>query len=148
MATKKTIKSIRLDANLNNKIVTFAAASGLKESEAIRLLLERGLACESLSVFATPVGQLIRDVIEAEFALLSTNLESFEESLEERIAKVTSRGTKASLHTAMLLTDVSRAIIPAWRETPAAELWQEYSRAGGELQAGRSYPDVKAGLMK
>lgn len=143
---KKVVKSIRLDQVLNSRISTYAATSGKKESDAIRDLLEKGLACEALSVYATPVGQLIRDIVEAEFNLLFSDLEGYQEQLENRLAKVCSRGTKASLQTAVMLTDVSRALIPAWRNIQAKELWKAYSQAGGELQSGHSYEEVKAGL--
>lgn len=144
--TKTIVKSIRLNESLNKRISSYATAANMKESDAIRDLLEKGLACESFSVFATPVGQLIRDVVEVEFNLLFADLESFEGQLEERLAKVCSRGTKSSLQSAMLLIDLSRYIVPAWREVPAKDLWDSYARAGGELQAGHSYEEVKAGL--
>lgn len=111
----------------------------------MRDLVEKGLACEALSMFATPVGGLIRDVIEAEFSLLRDGMDESSERLEERIARVVSRGTRASLATQAQLNDVSRAIIPAWKDVPAADLWSHYSRMGGELQAGKSYADVKNG---
>lgn len=143
MGKKMVVKSVRMDQVLAGRVASYAVASGMKEADAIRLLMERGLACESLSVFATPVGGLIRDVIEAEFSLLRDELEEAGERTEERVAKVCSKGTKASLQTAAMLADVSRAIIPAWRETPPEELWSHYARAGGELQAGRRYSDVR-----
>ncbi len=146
MATKKIVRTIRVDPVLDNRITSYARAAGIKDSEAVRQLLEKGLACESLSVFATPVGALIRDVIEAEFSLLRSDLSEREMRLEERVAKVCSRGTKASLHAAMQLNDLSRAIVPAWRDVPAKELWDDYARAGGELQHGASYSEAKAGL--
>lgn len=145
MTTKKTVKSIRIDEVLEARIASYATAAGYSEAEAIRTLLEQGLASESLSVFATPVGGLIRDVIEAEFNLLREDMDQRNEQLEERVARVCSKGTKTSLHIAAQLNDVSRAIIPAWRDTEATDLWKYYSKVGGELQSGRSYSDVKAG---
>lgn len=146
MACKKTVRSIRVDPILDRRITSYAQAAGIKESEAVRDLLEKGLACESLSVFATPVGALIRDVVEAELGPLRSDLEEHEARMEERLAKVCSRGTKASLHAAMQLNDLSRALVPAWREVPAKELWDSYSHAGGELQRGMSYTEAKAGM--
>ena len=143
MTTKKTIKSIRIDAVLSNRIDSYCKSSGMKEAEALRHLLELGLACESLNVFATPVGSLIRDVVEAEFHLLRQEMSEQSDALEERVAKVCSRGTKYSLYGAVLLTDVSRSIIPAWNDTPVTELWEHYSKCAGELQTGRSYKDMK-----
>lgn len=145
MATKKTVKSIRIDTVLERRIASYAANGGVTEAEAIRRLLERGLACEGLSVFATPVGALVRDCVEAEFSLMREDMDARNERLEERVAKVCSRGTKASLQAAAQLNDVGRAVIPAWRETDAAELWSYYARMGGELQSGVSYADLKAG---
>lgn len=75
MGKKMVVKSVRMDQVLAGRVASYAVASGMKEADAIRLLMERGLACESLSVFATPVGGLIRDVIEAEFSLLRDELE-------------------------------------------------------------------------
>lgn len=121
MATKK-VRSLRIDPVLDKRITSYAASAGMKESDAVRDLLEKGLACESLSVFATPVGKLVCDVIEAEFNLLREDMDSRNDVLEERVARVCSRGTKASLQAAALLNDVSRAIIPAWKDVPAEEL--------------------------
>ena len=143
MAMKKKVRSLRIDPVLDKRITSYAAASGMKESDAVRDLLEKGLACESLSVFATPVGRLVRDVIEAEFSLMREDMDSRNDALEERVARVCSRGTKASLQAAAMLNDVSRAIIPAWKDVPAEELWAFYAKQGGELQAGRAYADVK-----
>lgn len=145
MTTKKKVRSLRVDSVLDARITSYAQATGMKDSEAVRDLVEKGLACEALSMFATPVGGLIRDVIEAEFSLLRDGMDESSERLEERIARVVSRGTKASLATQAQLNDVSRAIIPAWKDVPAADLWSHYSRMGGELQAGKSYADVKNG---
>lgn len=142
----KTTHSVRLDATIEHRIKVYATANNLTASEAIRDLIEKGLACQALSVFATPLGELVRDCMEAEFNLMRDALDEHEAQIEERVARVCSRGTKASLHTAMQLNDMSRALIPAWRDTPAEELWGSYSRAGGELQAGIPYADVKAGL--
>ena len=97
MATKKKVRSLRIDPVLDKRITSYAASAGMKESDAVRDLLEKGLACESLSVFATPVGKLVRDVIEAEFNLLREDMDSRNDALEERVARVCSRGTKASL---------------------------------------------------
>lgn len=143
MATKKKVRSLRIDPVLDKRITSYAAAAGMKESDAVRDLLEKGLACESLSVFATPVGRLVRDVIEAEFNLLREDMDGRNDALEERVARVCSRGTKASLQTAAMLNDVSRVVIPAWKDVPAEELWGFYAKQGGELQAGRAYADVK-----
>lgn len=145
MSEKKIIKSVRVSPVLNQRITAYAQAAGMKDSEAVRDLVEKGLACEALSMFATPVGGLIRDVIEAEFNLLREDMDERNDRLEERIARVTSRGTKASLATQAQLNDVSRAIIPAWKDVPASDLWSHYSRMGGELQAGKAYADVKNG---
>lgn len=145
MTTKKKVHSLRVDSVLDARITSYAQATGMKDSEAVRDLVEKGLACEALSMFATPVGGLIRDVIEAEFSLLRDGMDESSERLEERIARVVSRGTRASLATQAQLNDVSRAIIPAWKDVPAADLWSHYSRMGGELQAGKSYADVKNG---
>lgn len=130
---------------LGRRIACYASEAGLKESDAIRELIEKGLACEALSVFATPVGGLIRDVIEAEFSLMREEMDERSDRLEERVARVVSRGAKASLATQAQLNDVSRAIIPAWKDVSAADLWSHYSRMGGELQVGKSYTDVKNG---
>lgn len=143
MATKKKVRSLRIDPVLDKRITSYAASAGMKESDAVRDLLEKGLACESLSVFATPVGKLVRDVIEAEFNILREDMDSRNDVLEERVARVCSRGTKASLQVAAMLNDVSRAIIPAWKDVSAEELWAFYAKRGGELQAGRAYADVK-----
>lgn len=143
MAEKKIVKSIRLDPLLAKRIESYCTANAMKEADALRHLLDQGLACESLNVFATPVGSLIRNVVEAEFSLMREELENHEQLMEERVARVVSRGTKASLQTAALLNDVSRALIPAWKELPAEDLYAYYAKIGGEMQAGASYRDAR-----
>lgn len=143
---KKAVKTIRLDGQLDARVKAYSASLGITEADALRDLIEKGLACESLSVFATPVGQLIRDVIEAEFNLLREEMDTRGEAAEERVARITARGTKASLHAAMQLNDLSRALVPAWRDIPARELWGSYSHAGGELQAGIPFDQVREGM--
>lgn len=130
---------------LDASIASYATARGMKDADAVRELIEKGLACQSLNVFATPVGQLIRDVVEAEFSLMREDMDERNDRLEERLAKVCSRGTKASLQAAAMLNDASRALVPAWRDASAEELWAHYSRQGGELQSGRAYGDVRKG---
>ena len=70
MAQKNKVRSLRGSPQLDARITSYALSTNQKEADAIRDLIEKGLACESLSVFATPVGSLIRDVVEAEFNLL------------------------------------------------------------------------------
>ena len=137
---KSTVKSVRMDGVLAHRVVSYAAAEGVKEADAIRRLITKGLACEALSIYATPVGQLIRDVISAEFSLMR------DDALEDRVARVCSRGTKASLQAAAQLNDLSRIMVPAWREVPAEELWKRYSSMGGAMQSGRAYRDVRNGV--
>lgn len=143
MASKKTTKSVRVDQLLAQRIEAYAGSRCVKESEAIRDLIEKGLACEGLSVFATPVGSLIRDVIEAEFSLMREEMDERNERLEDRVARVCSRGTRASLQAAAQLNDAARAVIPQWRDVGAEELWRYYSRMGGELQGGTDYADAR-----
>lgn len=108
--TKKTVRSVRLDAVLDRRIASYATSLGITEAAAIRKLLEQGLACESLSVFAMPAGALIRDVVEAEFDLMREDMDTRNDRLEERVARVCSKGAKASLQTAAQLNDIGRAI--------------------------------------
>ncbi len=142
---KSTVKSVRMDGVLAHRVVSYAAAEGVKEADATRRLITKGLACEALSIYATPVGQLIRDVISAEFSLMRDDMDARNDALEDRVARVCSRGTKASLQAAAQLNDLSRIMVPAWREVPAEELWKHYSSMGGAMQAGRAYRDVRNG---
>lgn len=145
MNNKKITKTVRMDDVLERRVRAYAETRGVKEPEAIRGLLEQGLACEGLSVFATPVGALIRDVIEAEFSLMRDDMDARNDALEDRVARVCSRGTKASLQAVAQLNDLSRIMVPAWREVPAEELWKHYSSMGGAMQSGRAYRDVRNG---
>lgn len=140
------VTSVRMEPVLARRVEAYAAGAGATKADAIRALIEKGLACDALTVFATPVGGLIRDVIEAEFNLMRAEMEESSDRLEERVAKVGSRGTKVGIATQAMPTDVSRVLIPAWRDTPAEDLWKHYSRVGGEVQAGIPYPEAKAGL--
>ena len=142
---KSTVKSVRMDGVLAHRVASYAAAEGVKEADAIRRLMEKGLACEALSVYATTVGKLIRDVIAAEFSLMRDDMDARNDALEDRVARVCSRGTKASLQAAAQLNDLSRIMVPAWREVPAEELWKHYSSMGGAMQSGRAYRDVRNG---
>lgn len=147
MAEKKIVKTVRVDALLAKRIESYCISKGMKEADAIRFLLEQGLACESLNVFATPVGSLIRNVIEAEFALMRQEMEEHETQMEERVARVVSRGAKASLQTAAQLNDISRSIIPAWGNVKAEDLWKFYSKIAGKLQSGTQYSDAKKDMQ-
>lgn len=147
MAEKKIVKTVRVDALLAKRIESYCMSAGMKEADAIRFLLEQGLACESLNVFATSVGSLIRNVVEAEFALMRQEMEEHETQMEERVARVVSRGTKASLQTAVQLNDVSRSIIPAWNNVNAEDLWNFYSEIAGKLQSGTNYSEAKKDLQ-
>lgn len=142
---RTVVTSVRMEPVLARRVDAYASGAGVTKADAIRTLIEKGLACDALTVFATPVGGLIRDVVEAEFNLMRAELEESSDELEERVARVASRGTKSSLATQALLTDLSRALIPAWRETPAEDLWAHYSRIGGEVQAGIPYREAKSG---
>ena len=106
MAQKNKVRSLRVSPQLDARITSYALSTNQKEADAIRDLIEKGLA------------------------------------------RVCSRGTKASPHTAMMLTDVSRAIVPAWRNANGEGIWRAYARAGEELQAGKSYAEAKAGMRK
>ena len=72
LSQKNKVRSLRVSPQLDARITSYALSTNQKEADAIRDLIEKGLA------------------------------------------RVCSRGTKASLHTAMMPTDVSRAIVPTW----------------------------------
>lgn len=143
--SRKVVKTVRLDELLDRRLKTYCETGGIREADAIRKLLEVGLSSEGLCVFASPVGELIRSVIEAEMALMRQELEEHERLMEERVARVVARGSKASLAGAAQLNDLARSLIPAWRETPAEDLWKHYQGVGGALLAGGRYADVRKG---
>lgn len=72
MAQKNKVRSLRVSPQLDARITSYALSTNQKEADAIRDLIEKGLA------------------------------------------RVCSRDTKASLHTTMMFTDMSRAIVPTW----------------------------------
>mgnify|MGYP006939727968 CR=1 FL=1 len=85
MAQKNKVRSIRVSPQLDARISSYAQATNQKEADAICDLLEKGLACESLSVFTTPVGSLIQHVVEAEFNMMRAEIEERNDELEDRI---------------------------------------------------------------
>lgn len=142
---RKIVKTVRLDELLDRRLKTYCEAGGIREADAIRKLLEIGLASEGLNVFASPVSELIRAVVEAEMSLMRQEMEEHERLMEERVARVVARGSKASLAGAAQLNDLARSLIPAWREIRAEDLWTHYQGIGGALLAGGRYADVRKG---
>jgi predicted DNA-binding protein len=137
------VRSIRLEPVLAERVDSYASASGKTKADATRALIERGLASEALSVYATPVGQLIKTTIEAEFALMREDAEERDEHTENRLAKICAKGSKASIAAVVMSNDAFRALVPAWRDVPAEKLFSYYAHFAGELQAGRSYKELR-----
>ena len=108
MATKKKVRSLRVDSVLDARITAYAQAVGMKDSEAVRDLVEKGLACEALSMFATPVGRLIRDVIEAEYNIMREEMDA-----PRRRSSTTCR-VPSSRHGGTYLQPISGRTTPAW----------------------------------
>jgi hypothetical protein len=146
MLNKKTVKTLRLDQPTDEKVTAYCAATGLKEATALRQLIERGLMTEGLSLYATPLGQFVRDVMQGQLDLFRDELEQRNDDLEERIAKITAKGAKYSIYGALLQTDLARGIIPAWKEMSAEAVWKAYSKQAGELQRGKAFKDIRAGV--
>jgi len=145
MATSKTVKTVRLDPVLVDKVAAYCATTGLKEASALRQLIEKGLTTEGLSLYATPLGQFVRDLMQGQLDLFREELEERNDDLENRLVKITAKGAKNSILSALLLTDLSLGLIPAWKDKLPDEIWQAYSRQAGEYQSGKSFRDVKAG---
>lgn len=137
------VRSVRLEPVLAGRVDAYASASNRTKADATRALIERGLASEALSVYATPVGQLIKTTIEAEFALMREDAEQRDERQEERLAKVCAKGARFAIAAAVEGNDAYRALVPAWADTPAEELLGYYMRFAGEMQAGRSYKELR-----
>ena len=82
---------------------------------------------------------------------MRSELELFREELarrntdiENRLAKVISKGTKASLFCATIAVDQLQGLFPAMQEMRSEEIWEAYWRQAGELQSGKPYRTVKA----
>ena len=94
---RKHVKTIRVDPILADKVGAYCAATGLKEATALRELVEKGLMTEGLSLYASPLGQFVRDVMQGQLDLFRSELEEHNDDLENRLAKITAKGAKNSI---------------------------------------------------
>ena len=135
------VHSVRLSQSLDARVRAYAAEAGLSISDAVRALVEKGLVSESLD--ALPLGEYISRCIRSELALLQSMQGQHDKALEERLAKVLSRGTKASLANVVQVLDLSRVLISAYQNEDPAEMYKYYMEIGGKLQRGDSFESVR-----
>lgn len=135
MATK-SVHSVRLDAGLERRVEAHASAQGVSVSEAIRDLIEKGLAASSVDLYASPMADLVRRVMQSEFSLLRISLDEHTKDMEERVAKVCSRGSRAALANLVQIVDLSRALIPSYQSNTDVEIFDYYKEIGGQLLHG------------
>lgn len=139
----KTAHSVRLDEVLERRVQAFANDRAYTTSEAIRQLLEKGLAAEGIDFYAGPIANLISRSVQSEFALIQRAMEEQSKASEDRIAKVCSRGTKAALANLVQVVDLSRALIGVYRREDPAEMYDYYDEIGGRLQHGESLAEIR-----
>lgn len=145
-ASKTVIKTVRLDEKLNDKVAAFRAATGLSEAEAIRQLIEAGLMTQGMELYSTPLARFVRELMQGQLDLFREELDQRNDEMEERVAKICSRGTKASLQASVMMLDTMRGLFPAMADAPEEQVWRAYQQQAGKLQAGSSFHDVKAAL--
>lgn len=139
----KTTHSVRLDEIQERRIQAYASDNAIKTSEALRQLIEKGLATEGVDLYANPVAELISRTVRAEFAFIQQAIEEQGRATEERVAKVCSRGTRAALGNMVQVADLSRALIEAYRTDDSADIYDYYSHIGGRLQHGESLAKIR-----
>ena len=137
------VHSVRLNQSLDTRVRAYAAEAGLSISDAVRALVEKGLVLESLDIYALPLGEYISRCIRSELAMLQSMQGQHDKALEERLAKVLSRGTKASLANVVQVLDLSRVLIGAYQNEDPAEMYKYYMEIGGKLQKGDSFESVR-----
>lgn len=138
-----TTKTLRLTDELCGRIEAYREATGTREADALRTLLDAGLMAQGMSLYATPLGRFMHELVQGELDAWRAEQDRRADDLEDRVARVCSRGTRASLHTAALLGDVARATVPAWRDTPAEDIWRTYQAMGGAVQQGLPLADAR-----
>lgn len=138
------VHSVRLGSALEARVQAYSSENGVSASEAVRLLVEKGLISESLDIYALPLGEYISRCIRSEMALLQSLQEQHDKALEERLAKVTSKGTKAALANAVQVADLSRVLVEAYRGDSAGSIYDYYMRIGGLLQRGDTLESARA----
>ena len=140
---KKTV-TVRLDDETRRQIVAYQTATGCKtEATAIRELVETGLLMSGSTLLTSPLTRFIREVMQGQLDLFRQEMDTKADQIEDRVAQVCSRGTKASLHTAALTGDLARAVVPAFQHMSAEDLWHTYARMGGAVQQGQSFTDAR-----
>ena len=142
--TKYKVQTVRLTQDQVERIEAFVATSGMKESDALRHLIDKGLMTEGASLYASPLAQFVSELMRSELELFREELTRRNTDLTERLAKVNSRGVKASLFCAAVAVDQLQGLFPAMQEMKPEEIWEAYWRQAGELQSGKSYHAVKA----
>lgn len=145
-APKLKVKTVRMSRDLEERIRRYMEATGATEGAAIRELIERGLMSEGMSLYATPLARFVGDVMQSELEAFRTELSSRNENLEERLAKVCARGTKASLASAVMQVDCMMGLFPSMREMHAEEIYEAYCRQAGQLQRGIPFARMKKEL--
>lgn len=139
----KAAHSVRLDEVLERRVQAYANDRDITPSEAIRRILERGLAVEGIDLYANPLTEAISRTVRSEFALIQRAMEEQSRASEDRIAKVCSHGTKAALANFVQVVDLSRALIDVYRSENPVEMYNYYDEIGGRLQHGESLAEIR-----
>lgn len=144
--SKSVMKGVRLDQERYDKLAAFTKATGMSESEAMRHLIDQGLMLEGASLYSAPLAQFVSSIMQAELEKFRIELEQRNDNLEERLAKVDAKGTKAALASTVILIDAMQGLFPAMSQMKAEEIWTAYWRQAGKIQSGKSFKQVKAEL--
>lgn len=142
MNGEMTVKSLRLPKGTIDKIAAYRMSSGETEAEALRSLIDMGLAAQSLDMYSAPLARLIRDILQGQLDLFRDELEERNDELEERVARICAKGTKCSIQSALISTDTMRGLFPALAEMGPEEIWRSYYRRAGEMQGGASFAEA------
>ena len=145
-APKLRVKTVRMSRDLEERVRRYTEATGATEGAAIRELIERGLMTEGMSLYATPLARFVGELMQTELEAFRTELAARNDNLEERLAKVCSRGTKASLASAVMQVDCMMGLFPSMREMTAEEIYEAYCQQAGQLQRGVPFARMKKEL--
>ena len=136
--------TVRLDDETRERVRAYMAATGCgTEAAAIRELVETGLVTTGSTLLTSPLARFVREVVQGQLDLWRSEMDERCDEMEDRLARVCSRGTKASLHAAALTGDLARALVPAYQQMSAEELWRTYEAMGGAVQQGLPFADAR-----
>ena len=137
------VTTVRMSADLSDRVKRYAAETGTSEGAAIRALIEKGLMEEGLNLYASPLGKLIEDIAQQELESFRAELELRSRDIEDRLARVCSKGSRSAVQACIMLSDCMVGLFPAMSELSAETVFTEYSHQAGQLQHNVPFAQIR-----